>query len=599
MIPAGGTTATDPTREGGLAARAFPALVWFLATFSLLGTLGRYTDDYALSGRDPVLGAMNWAASPFERSYFWRPLLQVSLHYGQGLLWNHWPVLHLLCALSHGLTALALFAVLRRLILSPLAAGLGALLWMVMATHYEVAFWFTAITTGIPAGLAMVLVLIMIRWARGGGRGLVVAMGVLGFVIPCWYEQPSMVVAALPLAYLAACPEGEPWRRRLTRALVPTVICGLAVVVYVALLVGTAPTTVRGGAGSFVRSAEVPGRLSEFAGQMRWMFGTIVPASVAAGFRNGWQVLGEGPIWRIALLALAALTAWPWVARGAAVAPTAPVHPVRRGVVVAMGLVVFATGWLPMIPVRGQIAETRMLYFPALGASIALAAALDGVLAALAGRRRARVAIGVGGAVCVLAGSVSLFGWQAAMRERGRTDAAQLDALRRTFPAPPPDAVFVPLDDAYRPMRTGTVADHLLVGWTGTPWSAPKALQHAYGRIDVHSTSKGNWETVRVTHVDETGFVFGGELSPKAGDAVPGGTRVPWSRAIPYMIAPDGRVLPVARIVVRRGGATVVIRPPLVAGAIVDPAAPAAIEWVVPSQMIPIEAAPAELVPAA
>jgi hypothetical protein len=89
------------SRRGWVALWAFPALLWFLATFFLLGDLGLWNDDWMYVQRIPETGAVRSLVLDQEVHY-WRPLYRVLQPTLATLLWKHQQLHHLIGAVSHG-----------------------------------------------------------------------------------------------------------------------------------------------------------------------------------------------------------------------------------------------------------------------------------------------------------------------------------------------------------------------------------------------------------------------------------------------------------------------------------------------------------------
>jgi len=553
-----------------VAAGVFAVSVFLLAFFALRGDLGKYYDDYVFAGRDPVMQSVNWAGNPWGHApYFWRPLLFIFLYYAQGALWDHQWMFHLLNASSHGLVALGLYALIRRLAAMPQAAAVGALLFLVFPLHFDVVFWSTAITSSIPAWLTMGLCLLFVAYARGaagmqGARGWWVKGGliVLAFFVPCWYEQPITLVPMLPCLYFAVCPAEEAWKTRLKRSLTVTVLMGLTLVLYLGLMFATVPAGRRGGAASVVHASELGGRV-RFVSDQIWDLATRQFQEYAlGGLHLGWVTLGN--FWGVVSVALIFGMGGVWIVWFCVRNPDATdaegnEAAQRVGAQNGIWASVFGVGWsllawLPFVPIRDQWVTPRCFYVPMLGVCICVAMCIDSLLVRTWRTRGAvwvRGWVGMTTLVGVCAGAVCMVGWQTAYRNRTKADERQTALLAAATSRVPRGTVFVPLEDNFRYAHTPqTLFNVGLLSWTGSPSTAVMALRHAAARDDIFCTKRDFWNPLPLTDMDGQGFgyevAFPGYATPE------GRARVPWSKALPFVIAADGSIQVIDHMVLER-----------------------------------------------
>jgi hypothetical protein len=182
--------------------------------------------------------------------------------------------------------------------------------------------------------------------------------------------------------------------------------------------------------------------------------------------------------------------------------------------------------------------------------AIAIGVLLDAVARALAQNRPwispiARAAFAVA-FLAALTGSVAMVGAQNAFRWRSEADARLATELRRVVPQPPPDTLFVVLEDARVPGRTGAaVFDGMLVSPLALPQSATPYLRWAYRRADLFAAQPTSWGSVELAEMGSAGARLRG-LEPAYPWPWPtspaGGVLVPWDKLVPLRIAADGRV---------------------------------------------------------
>jgi hypothetical protein len=547
------TTPSAP-RPSRAALLAFAGVLWGLSCLACVGSLGRYSDDWAFGAIDPATGAFDASRSPFHQAYFWRPLLQLFLHYAISLLWNHLWVLHVLNAVTHAGTTLVVHRLLRGVGASPRAAAVAALLFMVWPNHHEVIFWPTAMTTGFATLLGALLGLVAVAWTRRGmplDRSLL-WFPALAFLIPCWYEQPSAIVPVLPLVCLAARTEGSA-RRCLAHSLVPTMLAGVVTIAYVLLLRGTAPSSARGAASSYIHLSDIPSRAAEFSSAAVWFHTAALSDAVIGGLSfSRSQMDGFPGLVAIGLVLIAAVA---WVLLSWTRANETAEHGARRmGTRTLLAVSLLMTSMLPIFVIKGQIFEARHHYFMMLPGAMLAAIVLD-ALAWRAGRARL-IAVGLGAAAGVTLLAGSLLGFQFLMRERTRADLAQMQSSAAGAPAAPPGVIFMALEDNYRPARTGRLFfDARLIGWITASWSANPGVQFAFRRDDVFATVRNFWVGMPISDIDGEGYRY--NVGPnQSGPPDPiANARHRWDQTIPYIIGEDGTIRFVSSMVVKRSGA--------------------------------------------
>jgi len=530
----------------------FPITLWLFSSLFWGGRIGKYLDDYVLSVRDVVTGDYElpiwyWRIWPF----FYRPLHLTLVHHAQTLFWNHDWANHLLSAVCHGLVALLLWRFLRQLVRTPQAAAAAAMIYLVFPLHYENIFWPAAVSTAIATAILLLSAGVYLRYVRGKGvwRSTVV-LASLTFLITCWNEQPATGVAALPLLYLAVCPHGEPWLRRLVRMLIPWLVCGLACVVYLGLVQATAPGDIRGSAGSLTSVAQLNEHLASIAqGVTNKYLGSWMRQMVLGGLATGWPMLyaWPGAIWTAVLL----LTGTAWLVRwltGQAVPAddTLAVTP-RSLFVLAFGAALFLLGWAPAILVKSQIIEPRLCYYPTLGLIVILAVLVDWVMRRLSHLRAVlllfRAALGLAVVILCLISGLCLVAIQTTYRERYRLDQQEMAQLKALVPSPPSNSVFVPLHIEDTPARTGYWNfDYFAVGALSASWSAKSIIQQTYRRRNLFCTPCNWWGKLWLHNVSQVGARYPHVLAERFVRPPKQGYLIKWPRMIPFIVDRQARV---------------------------------------------------------
>ncbi len=573
-------------REWGvlLAAWMFPVLCWFAATLFLGGNLGKNTDDYSINLRDPVTNTVPSPFNPLVRyPYFWRPLHNI-MCFGVGTLWPEANrTVHVAVAAFHGLACLGLYFAMRRLTRTRVAPLAATVVFMVLPLHGEVAFWFCTTSTAIGSSLFFAAAIAAMAFARAERVRIGLLLGIFGivFLVTCFYEQSAALCAGMPFLCMAVAPPSRAWAARASRAIAATLCAGAACLLYVKLLVATAPAAVRGGGQSFVSGNRAGERLTEtLSGVHNVLYGERAQQIVRGSLQLGWETAAspKGLVLGSVLLASAALWLVWAVRRGG------PCEQEQAGEIAAKGhggwlflagAATFVAGWLPVYVIDHQIVEMRNAYVPLLGVAMMLAALLDGIAGALHGRAgvAARLVISLAAFVVIVPSTLALIGYQTCFQLRWLEDQREIAALHQMVPAPPPNTVFMPLRLGALATHTGHVLfDRSRYGVFETPWSAHAAVQHEYRRDDIGATSYNPWVATPRTPVDkpgEDGVRWTKGLSkdmtalfPKDPD---GGLRIPWINAVPFVTDPDGQLRLIRRIDVERADhRDLEVRPPLV-----------------------------------
>lgn len=561
-----------------IAAWSFPLVAWSISFVSQAHKLGRFMDDWCFPAISAATGKADWSLSPFRIfPFFWRPLLQLFLYAGT-LLWDHQTHAHWLSGVAHAGVAFLLFLLCTRLGVIRRAAAAGALAFMLLPFHYEVVFWWTAVTTSLGTACALWLLHAGLSYARRPNAWRLMLLTLIAFAVPCWYEQASAAIAGLPLVMLAAGPGGRPLRARLRTAAIAIATTGVTQVVYIALLVGTAPDWARGSSGSVLPPAEWVAHGTEIAYAVGWWFTEGIRYKCVAMARYGLTELDTRQ--GLAALALLGVASGLWVVwwslRGEGHGPgNRENEPIRPFLGFVNGVVVFFVSWLPIVIIRGQIVETRSHYFPAAALGLSLAFFLGwlarptkwGTSWGFLLRAGLATVLVVGGWF----GTLGLFGWQVTMRDRTREDLRQLRSLQSAVPNPPPATIFIPLADFHRPPGIkGDGFNCFVVSWVDKFWATDRMIQLAYRRDDLSTTACRVWGFPRPHHQLFTPADLLELTAQRTAKApLPEADRPDrWADTVPFIIDYDGTVLLVPRLTATpqagEAGETTTIEFPLV-----------------------------------
>lgn len=563
----------------------FPVAIWFAGSYFLLGKLGKWSDDYSMTCFSPVTG--EWTIAGTSRSMaqgLWRPINQQTAGFLQTTLWHQDRLIHTITAVMHALTAWMLFRFLRRAGVSKHAAAAGGVLFLGAPMGYEVIFWAATIGTTISLLLALAIAMMVMRLGNGHGRWAVfVPVGlVVAFLIACGYEQSATACAAMPLLYLGATDPARGWARRLLGTCGVAAVLGLGCVIYVIGVLTTVSTGMRGSSQTFVDS-ETIGRQARgvYSGFRRRMY---LERFAAGAWEEGLWRLAQMPVRTGIAATLLALGGFGWVrwwamggtgeAGGSTIAAN-EARPERSGVgrwwLLAFAVAAFFLAFLPIIAIRNQGVESRLIYWPAACVAIMITVLLDWVLERLRApavpRIAARVSRGMLGASvagAAIMGCVLLIGVQSVWMKRSKMDRDGIAQLKTLMPDPKKGTVFVSVGQRDKPVRTGSFYfDGFATGVWHLAWTPIPALRIGYKREDVFGISCAAWTNgMDVENVHERGlltwprrWVWG-----KSPDAE-GRHVLEWERIVPIRLDPEGRVEMASAIVLELPDGRDVTRP--------------------------------------
>ncbi len=565
-----------------------PLVLWFIGCSFYFGDIGRFSDDYSLSLRTLEDSAYHFPANPWTRwPYFWRPLHLLFISFNATVFHESPWALHLISAACHALAAFSLYRFLRAVHLDRPAAAAGGVLLLTFPFAYEVPLWPATVSTSIALALTLA---ILTRLARAASSPtpprlfrLCAALFVVGFCVPCFFEQPAVLLAVAPIAFVLGAGRdagrslAHTLRERWKPMLLATASLGAACVLYVALLMGTAPPHARGSASRFPTADELPHRIEKIATMTR---------DALIGERAHDQLLGSlgyaveplrSPVGAVlGVLALAAAVVWcRWAVRDELRRGTgvSPVLAPRLPLLVLVAACWFVVSFTPLATVTRGAVESRLLYVPAAGLCVAAAAVVEFFWRRTRRPRRRntaiRVVLAAALAAATLTGSVSLLGFQRLMRTRSLQDARVLRQLQQRVPEPPPGTVFVPV----RHEQPGAYTDSPRFNWSvdaalSQPWSAWAWLARGYQRSDLSATFL--YRRLKPPFIPSSaspnGIVYRSTLPGDAFDhATPGATRLTWDRVVPFSVDRRGKVELHRRLTLHRpDGSTVDVVCPLV-----------------------------------
>lgn len=562
-------------------------LLWFAATLFFLGDTDKHSDDYHVHLINAATGKIDWSQHPWTTwPYFWRPLHLMHATVMNTLSYRHPWIGHAELAVLHGIVGVMLAALLRRMGIGRWVSWFAGVLFVVYPINAEPALWTSASCNAAGA----IVLLYGLELARRQGIGPQTRMrpiliGMLAFIAACWYEPAAAGFAAAPLIVLAAGASagGGSGGRQLRERLGPACKVGLGVVcgclVYVGLLLATAPAHARGGVGTFATRAELPRRmLSLFYDAGRATIGEPGRAIVAGSIEQGAKVfrtpIGMAFGAAVAVAIVASLIASKRLrARDARGDDHAGTEPRPHWLLGASGVIVVIAAMLPLMLVSFGGLELRTLYIPLLGVAIAFAFVAD------AARRRlergvpwrARTVAGVGITIALIAavlGTIGDIGFQMQFRGNAEHDRRIAAQLRHLLPNPVADTTFVPLRVAVHGAKTHyeqfNTAIHSALQ---APWSSTPFIQHSYSRTDISATSVTYWKPNHfpAKYLAAEGFVPGRQIQTRDDERIDGRMIVPWSRCVPFIVTPSGDVEFVPSItLIKLDGERIELRFPLV-----------------------------------
>jgi hypothetical protein len=311
-----------------LAALLFPLALWFLATFFLLGDLGKYNDDWFYLLRDPTTGDIQSLYLDRELQ-FWRPLYRLAVPSLMTLLWHAVWLNHLISAAAHGALALLLWRLLLTLRVPRAGAAIASLFFLVWPSYFEAVLWLCSLPTILSLILVVLAWLLQVRATRVKlGAWTLPVIFLLFFASACFNEQAASALAALPFLSLAAAPADRPRRSVFLRSLVPTAFAAASLLLYVAIhhsLGLRPPATDR--ASLFSSAAKMPAQL---VGTLNWAKVQFTSIDfLERAFSAGLATLAAHPFRAAAIGAALAMSLLPWACSVGA-APASPASDLRR-----------------------------------------------------------------------------------------------------------------------------------------------------------------------------------------------------------------------------------------------------------------------------
>lgn len=543
------------TRNRQWRAWVFPFAVWLAGSYFLLGKLGKWSDDYSMMCASKVTGEWTFAGvSKYMWTGMWRPINLQTAGYLQSVLWTQDRAIHTITAVLHALVAWMLFRFLRRAGISAHAAAGGAVLFLGAPMAYEVIFWAPTIGALIGAITALGLGMLVMRLGDGRMRwGVFAPVGfVLALLIACAYEQPATACGAMPLLYLGASDPARGWRKRFMGACGVALVLGLGCLAYVAGVVGTVSAGARGSAQTFVSSETIGMQtVNMLYGLSRRLF---LERFAAGAWQEGLWRIAQTPVWTgvVALLLAVGAVMWVrWWMRGDYAPKTTAETQTTRGVgrwwMILFAVAGFLLAFLPILAIRGQGVESRLLYWPLICLTIVAAVCTDWVIVCAArwkGGWAVRAVAGAAVAGGAVVGCVLLVGVQSAYAKRSRMDIRAIADMRAQLPDPAPGTVFVSVAHRDRAVQTGSAYfDTFMWGIWQIPWAALPAVQLGYQREDLWAISNAPWTSgMDVDSVTEHGVLTrpGRWAWGKAPDAQ-GRQMIGWERIVPVRLDADGR----------------------------------------------------------
>lgn len=522
---------SDRFRRGELGEVLFPVLLWFVATFFLLGDIGKYNDDWYYVQRNAATGEIQ--SLVLERYvHFWRPLYRVVVPSLMTLLSEHDWLHHFILACAHGVVGVLLWKILRELRATRIGAAIGVVWFMVWPAHFEAILWLCASPTLLSAAVVLTTWLLTMRFASGrlgryGWPVMMVGVPLLFFVSACLNEQASCGVTVLPFLYMAARASEEKLGRSFMRAVVPAAASFLVLCLYVVLHV-----KLRFKMPALEHDAvmiPLAGLPEKMMWVNRWVVGQVASGEYLSRLLSaGREAIAAYPV-RSVVLGAALLTSLPWWVKS--VSRTSDEVSTRSLWVIAAGGVMYAGALAPIAGFNYWYVP-RITYAPLIGVAMMIA----GVISLLGPQQRARgrwvrVVLASFMGVVFIGGAVMMAGIQRGYQVRVQQDEDELRQLKELVPSPAQGTVFAPLAIGPSVVSRGGKGRYeayfcsSLSSW----WSSRWVVQHAYKRNDLLCGYTLNGQGAFINAWPDRALVR------DVGE-------VPWALIVPFVIDDHGKV---------------------------------------------------------
>jgi hypothetical protein len=492
----------------------YPLVLLVLSTCYCFTERGLFLDDWYYMQRSAADGTIE--SLILERPiHFWRPIYRVTVSVLITACSDHLWIAYCVAAMVHGGVALLLWRLVRTLGAGPIAAAVGALLFLVWPAHFEAVLWISAIPTVMSAGFMACAWNLQVDSARGTRRGAAYLIPICVGLSVCSNEQAACGIAVLPAIYFASIAGLGSWRAFMGKCILPATAGGMLIIVYMAIhkSMGLPPPPTAD--GHFTTSPERMIDHIKLAGP--WIFeqsfglGYIRSALVSAG-----DVIREHPRRAVILGLIATFSLKIWAdrmgrdstaraqvrgraARGHATeGSVAASCSLRSGWVFAAALLAFIGPMVPII-VMCYWMVSRVMYAPNMAIPLVVAASgslIERMIPSMGVHAGSWMRVGiahvVGGLLLVPAGA--MVGFQHGYVERTRQDEHELSQLHALVPDPEPWSVFVPVYVDLPALKPGRIPrfDHFYWSPFHAWWSARWAIRATYKRDDLLS-AYGLW----------------------------------------------------------------------------------------------------------
>ena len=482
------------------------------------GVRGLYRDDYGLKQLALDLATGAWKPRIVE-PYF-RPLAHtLAANLAVAIPEAETPV-RALWALVHCANAALVGLLVHRCVPSVPAVIMSVWLFLVPVPAYESLLWHTvAATSALGATWSLLAIHALFTVLRSETRRVAAAVaGMLCLVAGlASYEQSVVAIALIPvLGLVVRSEEGNPGRRRVWLRTSFLTVIGLTLAWLYWLLIFSKSWMVDFRGVWAVSVADIlRDRIPAICRSI--MAQTLGPWGLGGMWREAF-VLGVGEMTRdplrVSTLAMlvSALVGVVVVSRRAIVEQRARPFDTRSLLnLFLLGLLLLALPFGPGVFVRNQIVESRMMYFPWIGFTLAATALLVYVVRGLTRRawwpgRMMLLMV----AVVYLSGVITLRGFAHAYRLRWEHDQRQVAALLEAVPRLPQGSpvMLLPLRLDERFLRSSSAVDGgglntKLYGVFEVSWSAESAARMAYRYGAVEALpSRGQGHDPHFTKID-------------------------------------------------------------------------------------------------
>ncbi|HRF48138.1 MAG TPA: hypothetical protein PLC98_10975 [Anaerolineales bacterium] len=339
------------------------------------------------------------------------------------------------------------------------------------------------------------------RWAMWA----MVSAALSGFTLLFFEAFVSIAGFAILLIPLAAShPQNNRRKPIVLKALTVSALCSSTILGFFALYYVGSPV-LEGRGGLVTDPSQLVTRIVGWFQRFDWLvlspgFGRLV---FTEALSLGISTVATNTIAAIlGTIALILAVAW-W---GQAIESHAPAPESRPRLLwmVVVGITWFAVGMsIPGVLAAGQILESRLLYFPYAGLSLAIAAAID--LVVQIAPRHFKTAVGVVSILWIAGSALILVGFARGFVLRYSLDQAQLARVAPLLASAnlPHEIVVIPATTTEEIPAMGSRLSSIFVGVFETSWSAASAMRLVDDRASFRFVTGNRWASLPITCLND------------------------------------------------------------------------------------------------